>query len=83
MGVRLPPTLTSKISLLDMSALTPPARARARARPCVGQVFTWSASGMIITETLALRFPTVLLYVVDTPRTTNPTTFMSNMVGGW
>ena len=44
------------------------------------EVFTWSASGMIITETLALKFPTVLLYVVDTPRTTNPTTFMSNML---
>jgi hypothetical protein len=27
------------------------------------QVFTWSASGMIITETLALKFPTVLLWV--------------------
>jgi len=44
------------------------------------EVFTWSASGMIITETLALRFPTVLVYVVDTPRTSNPTTFMSNML---
>eukprot|EP00613_Pedinella_sp_CCMP2098_P073350 CAMPEP_0171905838 /NCGR_PEP_ID=MMETSP0993-20121228/5466_1 /TAXON_ID=483369 /ORGANISM="non described non described, Strain CCMP2098" /LENGTH=430 /DNA_ID=CAMNT_0012537431 /DNA_START=12 /DNA_END=1304 /DNA_ORIENTATION=+ len=44
------------------------------------EVFTWSASGMIITETLAVKFPTVLLYVVDTPRTTNPTTFMSNML---
>eukprot|EP00615_Pteridomonas_danica_P000964 CAMPEP_0114351306 /NCGR_PEP_ID=MMETSP0101-20121206/17085_1 /TAXON_ID=38822 ORGANISM="Pteridomonas danica, Strain PT" /NCGR_SAMPLE_ID=MMETSP0101 /ASSEMBLY_ACC=CAM_ASM_000211 /LENGTH=306 /DNA_ID=CAMNT_0001491117 /DNA_START=45 /DNA_END=965 /DNA_ORIENTATION=+ len=44
------------------------------------EVFTWSASGMIITETLALKFPTVLLYIVDTPRTTNPTTFMSNML---
>ena len=44
------------------------------------EVFTWSASGMIITETLAVKFPTVLLYIVDTPRTTNPTTFMSNML---
>ena len=35
---------------------------------------------MIITETLALKFPTVLLYVVDTPRASNPTTFMSNML---
>lgn len=43
------------------------------------EVFTWSASGQIITETLASSFPTVLVYVVDTPRTTNPTTFMSNM----
>mmetsp|Transcript_23887 Transcript_23887/g.70014 ORF Transcript_23887/g.70014 Transcript_23887/m.70014 type:complete len:339 (-) Transcript_23887:230-1246(-) len=44
------------------------------------EAFTWSASGMIITETLALQFPTVLLFVVDTPRTSNPTTFMSNML---
>lgn len=44
------------------------------------EVFTWSASGMIITEALALQHPTVLIYVVDTPRTTNPTTFMSNML---
>ncbi|CAN0180804.1 unnamed protein product [Pylaiella littoralis] len=44
------------------------------------EVFTWSASGQIITETLASAFPTALVYVVDTPRTANPTTFMSNML---
>jgi GTPase SAR1 family protein len=44
------------------------------------EVFTWSASGTIITETLASTFPTVLVYVIDTPRTTNPITFMSNML---
>ncbi|CAM9337021.1 unnamed protein product [Ectocarpus fasciculatus] len=44
------------------------------------EVFTWSASGQIITETLASAFPTTLVYVVDTPRTSNPTTFMSNML---
>jgi GPN-loop GTPase len=27
-----------------------------------------------------VTFPTVLVYVVDTPRTTEPTTFMSNML---
>jgi Conserved hypothetical ATP binding protein len=43
-------------------------------------VFTWSASGQIITESLSSTFPTCLAYVVDTPRTTNPTTFMSNML---
>lgn len=43
-------------------------------------MFTWSASGAIITEALASSFPTVLCYVVDTPRTTSPTTFMSNML---
>jgi GPN-loop GTPase len=44
------------------------------------EVFTWSASGTIITETLATSFPTVLVYVIDTPRTTDCTTFMSNML---
>ncbi|GAM23473.1 hypothetical protein SAMD00019534_066480 [Acytostelium subglobosum LB1] len=44
------------------------------------EVFTWSASGGIITELMASSFPTVLVYVVDTPRTIDPTTFMSNML---
>jgi|GEM_PF-39067 len=44
------------------------------------EVFTWSASGVIITESLASTFPTVLVYVIDTPRTTSPVTFMSNML---
>ena len=44
------------------------------------EIFTWSASGQIITEALATRFPTALLYIVDTPRSINPTTFMSNML---
>ena len=44
------------------------------------EVFTWSASGAIITETMASTYPTVLIYVVDVARTANPTTFMSNML---
>ncbi|XP_074640768.1 GPN-loop GTPase 1-like [Tubulanus polymorphus] len=44
------------------------------------EVFTWSASGSIITETLASTFPTVIVYVMDTPRSVNPVTFMSNML---
>lgn len=44
------------------------------------EVFTWSASGTIITETLGATFPTVLVYVIDTPRCVNPVTFMSNML---
>ncbi|CAK9442001.1 uncharacterized protein LODBEIA_P58050 [Lodderomyces beijingensis] len=47
-----------------------------------GQIecFIWSASGAIITEAFASVFPTVIAYIVDTPRNTNPTTFMSNML---
>ncbi|GFR66574.1 GPN-loop GTPase 1 [Elysia marginata] len=44
------------------------------------EVFTWSASGSIITESLASAFPTVVVYVMDTPRSSNPVTFMSNML---
>lgn len=44
------------------------------------EVFTWSASGTIITEALATAFPTIVIYVMDVVRSTNPTTFMSNML---
>ncbi|KAJ2177179.1 GPN-loop GTPase 1, partial [Coemansia sp. RSA 551] len=44
------------------------------------EIFTWSASGAIITNTLASSYPTVVVYVVDTPRTASPSTFMSNMM---
>ncbi|XP_068257855.1 GPN-loop GTPase 1 isoform X1 [Nyctibius grandis] len=44
------------------------------------EVFTWSASGTIITEALASSFPSVVIYVMDTSRSTNPITFMSNML---
>jgi len=44
------------------------------------EIFTWSASGAIITDALASALPTVVAYVVDTPRTTSPVTFMSNML---
>nr|XP_033325688.1 GPN-loop GTPase 1 [Megalopta genalis] len=44
------------------------------------EVFTWSASGTIITEALASQFPTIVVYVLDTVRSVNPVTFMSNML---
>ncbi|KAJ6324703.1 hypothetical protein OIU76_011905 [Salix suchowensis] len=44
------------------------------------EIFTWSASGAIITEAFASTFPTVVAYVVDTPRSSSPVTFMSNML---
>lgn len=43
------------------------------------EVFTWSASGMIITDAFASSFPTAVIYVVDTPRMLSPTTFIANM----
>jgi GTPase SAR1 family protein len=45
------------------------------------EVFVWSASGNILLSSLASSFPTVIAYVIDTPRTTeNTSTFMSNML---
>ena len=44
------------------------------------EVFTWSASGSIITESLSSRYPTVILYVIDTVRSHSPITFKSNML---
>lgn len=44
------------------------------------EVFTWSASGTIITETLAAQFPTIIVYVMDIVKSVNPVTFMSNML---
>ena len=44
------------------------------------EVFTWSASGTIITDTLGLTLPTIVVFVLDTSRSVNPTTFMSNML---
>lgn len=47
-----------------------------------GQIecFVWSASGAIITEAFGSTFPTVVAYIVDTPRNASPTTFISNML---
>lgn len=45
------------------------------------EAFTWSASGSIMSESLASSFPTVLAFVVDTARcASSPNTFMSNML---
>ncbi|EMD00895.1 hypothetical protein BAUCODRAFT_43783, partial [Baudoinia panamericana UAMH 10762] len=45
------------------------------------EVFVWSASGNILLSSLASSFPTVIAYIIDTPRTTeNTATFMSNML---
>ncbi|KAM0756502.1 hypothetical protein T439DRAFT_308988 [Meredithblackwellia eburnea MCA 4105] len=44
------------------------------------EIFTWSASGSIITDALASAVPTVVAYIIDTPRTSSPATFMSNML---
>ena len=44
------------------------------------EVFVWSASGSILLDSFASTFPTVIAYIIDTPRTTSTSTFMSNML---
>ncbi|VDK79396.1 unnamed protein product [Litomosoides sigmodontis] len=44
------------------------------------EAFTWSASGSIITDSLASSFPTMIAFIVDSVRAANSTTFMSNML---
>ena len=44
------------------------------------EVFVWSASGEILLSSFATSMPTVIAYVIDTPRTTSTSTFMSNML---
>ena len=44
------------------------------------EVFSWSASGKIITDSFSLIFPSILIYIIDIPRCSNPNTFSSNML---
>lgn len=44
------------------------------------EVFTWSASGSLISEALAGTFPTAVAYVIDSARSAAPQTLLSNML---
>ena len=44
------------------------------------EAFAWSAGGQVIMELLGTTFPTAILYVIDTPRSVSPTTFLSSML---
>ena len=44
------------------------------------EVFSWSASGKLITDSFSMIFPSILIYIVDVPRCNNPNTFSSNML---
>lgn len=44
------------------------------------EAFTWSASSMILTKSIAMIMPVVLLYVVDTARCQNPNSYLSNLL---
>ena len=44
------------------------------------EVFSWSASGKLITDSFSLIFPSILIYIIDIPRCNNPNTFSSYML---
>ena len=44
------------------------------------EVFSWSASGKLISDSFSLIFPSILIYIIDLPRCSNPNTFCSNML---
>ncbi|KAI9819007.1 MAG: hypothetical protein M1826_001222 [Phylliscum demangeonii] len=76
-------TLLEKRTRPDATAAadgTPPVRKILIDTPGQIEVFVWSASGSILLDSLASAFPTVVAYIIDTPRTTSTSTFMSNML---
>lgn len=76
------------ISLLEKRTTTCPANPNSKKpikniivdTPGQIEVFVWSASGSILLDSLATSFPTVIAYIIDTPRTASTSTFMSNML---
>ena len=44
------------------------------------EVFSWSASGKLISDSFSILFPSILIYIIDMPRCSNPNTFSSNML---
>lgn len=44
------------------------------------EVFTWSASGQLISDAFTSSFPTIVLFVADVTRCSNPQTFVSAML---
>ncbi|KAL5352373.1 hypothetical protein ACLOAV_002320 [Pseudogymnoascus australis] len=75
------------ITLLEKRTLPDPAQPAKKAiehilvdTPGQIEVFVWSASGSILLDSLASSFPTVVAYIIDTPRTASTSTFMSNML---
>ncbi|KAK3070176.1 hypothetical protein LTS18_000119 [Coniosporium uncinatum] len=78
------------LNLLEKRTAHPPPEEAARGKKQIGkilvdtpgqiEVFVWSASGDILLGSLASTFPTVIAYIIDTPRTASTSTFMSNML---
>ena len=77
------------INILEKRTATKPETPKTKTKPIKNiivdtpgqiEVFVWSASGSILLDSLASSFPTVIAYIIDTPRTSSTSTFMSNML---
>jgi GTPase SAR1 family protein len=44
------------------------------------EVFTWSSSSLILTESIALLMPVKIVYIIDSVRCQNPNVFLSNLL---
>jgi len=44
------------------------------------EVFSWSASGKLISDSFSILYPSILIYIINIPRCNNPNTFSSNML---
>jgi hypothetical protein len=44
------------------------------------EAFTWSASSMILTKSISLFMPVILMYIVDGQRCQNPSSYLSNLL---
>src|SRR5689334_1090014 len=73
-------SLLERRSKPDPDSSSPPPKHFLVDTPGQIEVFVWSASGSILLESLASSFPTVIAYIIDTPRTSSTSTFMSNML---
>lgn len=44
------------------------------------EVFTWSSSSLILTETISTLMPVKIVYIIDSLRCKNPNVFLSNIL---
>lgn len=58
----------SQVIALCEKARDPPLEYIVADTPGQIEIFTWSASGQLVTELFASGFPTMVAYVMDTPR---------------
>ena len=67
------------VALLE-KARDPPLRLAVLDTPGQIEIFAWSASGSIMTDSLGASMPTAVVFVVDTPRCASAPAFVANIL---